>query len=156
MQTPDFTLSRNRLGKLVMTLADGTSHEGVVPVRAFPISASADGFSLMSTDGRELAWITRLDALPEPTRVLIADELATREFMPEIRKIIGVSTYATPSTWTVQTDRGQTDLVLRGEEDIRRLTGSTLLISDRHGIHYLIRDHVAMDKPSRKILDRFL
>ena len=35
--------------------------------------------------------------------------------MPEIRKILGVSTYATPSTWTVQTDRGQTDLVLRGE-----------------------------------------
>ena len=68
MQTPDFTLSRNTLGKLVMTLADGTSHEGVVPVRAFPISAATDGFSLMSTDGRELAWITRLDALPEPTR----------------------------------------------------------------------------------------
>ena len=156
MQTPDFTLSRNTLGKLVMTLADGTSHEGVVPVRAFPISAATDGFSLMSTDGRELAWITRLDALPKPTRTLIADELASREFMPEIRKIIGVSTYATPSTWTVQTDRGQTDLVLRGEEDIRRLTGSTLLISDSHGIHYLIRDHFALDKPSRKILDRFL
>ncbi|WP_296228970.1 DUF1854 domain-containing protein [Ralstonia sp. UBA689] len=160
MQTPadmpDFTLSRNSLGKLVLTQADGTSHEGVVPVRAFPISAADDGVSLMSTDGRELAWITRLDALPAPTRALIEAELAAREFMPEIRKIVGVSTYATPSTWTVQTDRGQTDLVLRGEEDIRRLTGSTLLISDSHGIHYLIRDQFGLDKPSRKILDRFL
>ncbi len=156
MQTPDFTLSRNSFGKLVVTLADGTAHEGVVPVRAFPISAADDGLSLMSTDGRELAWIARLDALPAPTRALIEAELAAREFMPEIRKIIGVSTYATPSTWTVQTDRGQTDLVLRGEEDIRRLTGTTLLISDSHGIHYLIRDQFALDKHSRKILDRFL
>ncbi|WP_439894080.1 cyanophycin metabolism-associated DUF1854 family protein (plasmid) [Ralstonia sp. 25C] len=156
MQTPDFTLSRNSFGKLVVTLADGTAHEGVMPVRAFPISAADDGLSLMSTDGRELAWITRLDALPAPTRALLEAELAAREFMPEIRKIVGVSTYATPSTWTVETDRGQTDLVLRGEEDIRRLTGTTLLISDSHGIHYLIRDQLALDKASRKILDRFL
>lgn len=156
MQTPDFTLSRNSFGKLVMTLADGTAYEGVVPVRAFPISAANDGLSLMSTDGRELAWIPRLDALPAQARTLIEAELGAREFMPEIRKIVGVSTYATPSTWTVQTDRGQTDLVLRGEEDIRRLTGTTLLISDSHGIHYLIRDQLALDKPSRKILDRFL
>lgn len=156
MQTPDFTLSRNSLGKLVLTTADGTRHEGVVPVRAFPISAADDGVGMMSTDGRELAWIPRLDGLPAPTRALIDAELAGREFMPEIRAIDSVSTYATPSVWTVQTDRGRTELVLRGEEDIRRLTGNTLLISDSHGIHYLIRDQLALDKPSRKILDRFL
>ncbi len=156
MQTPEFTLMRNGFGKLTLTLADGTQHEGVVPVRAFPISAADDGVAMMSTDGRELAWIPRLDGLPAPTRELIEAELAAREFMPEIHRILGVSTYATPSVWTVKTDRGQTDLVLRGEEDIRRLTGNTLLISDSHGIHYLIRDQLALDKPSRKILDRFL
>ena len=156
MQASEFTLSRNSLGKLVLTTSDGTQHEGVVPVRAFPISAADDGVGMMSTDGKELAWIPRLDALSASNRALIEAELASREFMPEIRKILGVSTYATPSVWTVQTDRGQTDLVLRGEEDIRRLTGTTLLISDNHGIHYLIRDQFALDKPSRKILDRFL
>jgi len=156
MQTPDYSLSRNPFGRLVLTQADGTSHEGVVPVRAFPIAAPDDGVGMMSTDGRELAWIPRLDALPAAMRELIEAELAAREFMPEIRGIVRVSTYATPSVWTVQTDRGQTDLVLRGEEDIRRLTGSTLLISDSHGIHYLIRDLSALDKVSRKILDRFL
>ncbi|KAI3592693.1 DUF1854 domain-containing protein [Cupriavidus sp. U2] len=156
MQTPEFHLSRNSLGKLVLTTADGAQHEGVVPVRAFPISAADDGVGMMSTDGKELAWIPRLDKLPAQTRELIEAELASREFMPEIQKILGVSTYATPSVWTVQTDRGQTDLVLRGEENIRRLTGTTLLISDSHGIHYLIRDQFALDKHSRKILDRFL
>ncbi|KWR89555.1 cyanophycin metabolism-associated DUF1854 family protein [Cupriavidus sp. IDO] len=156
MQTPEFTLSRNSFGRLVLTTADGIEHEGVVPVRAFPIGAPDDGIGMISADGRELAWIARLDRLPQTQRSLIEAELAAREFMPEIRRIVSVSTFATPSVWTVQTDRGQTSLVLRGEEDIRRLAGSTLLISDSHGIHYLIRDLMALDKPSRKLLDRFL
>ncbi|MNT86804.1 hypothetical protein D3C72_2271410 [compost metagenome] len=101
-------------------------------------------------------WIPRLEDVPQAERDMIEAELASREFMPEIQRIVSVSTYATPSVWTVQTDRGKTELVLRGEEAIRRLAGSTLLISDTHGIHYLIRDLTALDKHSRKILDRFL
>ncbi|MCA3182805.1 MAG: DUF1854 domain-containing protein, partial [Cupriavidus sp.] len=60
MQSPEFTLSRNSLGKLVLTTSAGTHHEGVVPVRAFPISATDDGVGMMITDGKELAWIPRL------------------------------------------------------------------------------------------------
>ncbi|WP_432259465.1 DUF1854 domain-containing protein [Cupriavidus sp. TMH.W2] len=154
--TPMFTLDRNPFGRLVLIAEDGTVHEGVVPVRAFPISAPQGGIGLMSTDGHEVAWLPRLEDVPLAERSMIEEELASREFMPEIQRIVSVSTYATPSVWTVQTDRGQTELVLRGEEAIRRLAGSTLLVSDTHGIHYLIRDLMALDKHSRKILDRFL
>jgi hypothetical protein len=94
--------------------------------------------------------------VPAAQRAVIEAELAGREFMPEIRRIVAVSTFATPSVWTVETERGTTSLVLRGEEDIRRLAGATLLISDSHGIHYLIRDLQSLDKASRKLLDRFL
>jgi hypothetical protein len=154
--TPMFTLDRNPFGRLVLIAEDGTVHEGVVPVRAFPISAPQGGIGLMSTDGHEVVWIPRLEDVPQAERDMIEAELASREFMPEIERIVSVSTYATPSVWTVQTDRGQTELVLRGEEAIRRRAGSTLLVSDTHGIHYLIRDLMALDKHSRKILDRFL
>lgn len=152
----DFTLTRNGFGRLVMTMADGTRHEGVVAVRAFPIEAPDEGVGIVSTDGSELAWIPRLDDLPAALREPIDAELRSREFMPEIQRILGVSTYATPSTWDIETNRGRAGLVLRGEEDIRRLAGTTLLVSDSHGIHYLIRDFMALDKGSRKILDRFL
>jgi hypothetical protein len=76
--------------------------------------------------------------------------------MPRIQRIVAVSGYATPCTWSVQTDRGATAFVLRGEEDIRRLGGQALLIADNHGIHYLVGDMRALDKHSRKLLDRFL
>ena len=156
MPTADFRLARDRYGRLSLTAADGTLHEGVVPVRAFPIAAPESGIALVGADGHELAWIDRLDALPDDLRRLIAEELASREFMPVIRRIRGVSSFATPSTWQVETDRGDTALVLKGEEDIRRLAAGALLIADSHGIQYLIRDLQALDKDSRRILDRFL
>ena len=39
---------------------------------------------------------------------------------------------------------------------IGRLAAPALLIADSHGIQFLIRDQKALDKHSRKILDRFL
>lgn len=156
MENDELDLSRDAFGKLVLIAADGTRHVGVTPVRAFPIQAPDEGISLMTGDGREVAWIPALSELAPPLRALLEAELRGREFMPEINAIRSVSSYATPSTWQVGTDRGDTSFVLRGEEDIRRIGQDTLLISDSHGIHFLLRDLHALDTQSRKILDRFL
>lgn len=151
----NFTLTRNSFGKLVFSSPEGV-HEGVVPVRAFPIAAPETGIALVDVDGHELAWIDRLADLPPATRALLEEELKNREFLPEIRRIRHVSGFAVPSTWEVDTDRGVASFVLKGEEDIRRVAQSTLLIADSHGVQYLIRDQMALDKASKKILDRFL
>lgn len=152
----DWQLERNAFGRLVLTDAAGERHENVVPVRAFPIAAPDEGLSLVSQDGHELAWLDRLGDLPPAVREMVETELGSREFVPEIRRLISVSTFATPSTWTVETDRGETQFILRGEEDIRRLAGSTMLIADSHGIQFLVRDLSKLDRQSRKLLDRFL
>ena len=156
MTTSKFELARNAFGRLVLTSTEGEVHEGVAPVRAFPVQAPDDGIALVSTDGKEVGWIDRIEDLPAAIGALVREELGGREFMPEIARINSVTSYATPCTWSVATDRGDTEFVLRGEEDIRRLTVDTLLISDIHGIHYLIRDVRELDKLSKKILDRFL
>jgi hypothetical protein len=153
---PGDRLHRNAFGRLVFTSASGESWEPVVPVRAFPVAAPGEGIAIVNAEGRELAWIDRLAELDGDARMLVEDELATREFMPEILRIASVSSYVTPSTFTVETDRGPTRFTLDGEEFIRRLGGGTLLVADSHGIHYLIRDLKSLDAGSRKILDRFL
>lgn len=153
----EWTLARDALGRLVLRLADGAVHEGVAPVRAFPIQAPMHGIGLVNAEGREVAWVPELAALEGCTRALIEEELAAREFMPEIQRVVAVSGYTTPCTWTVETDRGRTQFVLRGDEDIRRHgTGGTLLIADSHSIQYLVRDLYALDAHSRRILDRFM
>ena len=156
MASTTFELSRDNFGKLVMTADDGQVYHGVAPVRAFPIQSPNEGISLVQGDGKEVAWIDHVDTLPEPARTLVKEELEGREFMPEISRVVSVSSYATPCTWYVETDRGTTQFVLKGEEDIRRIGATSLLIADNHGIHFLIRDMFEIDKVTRKILDRFL
>jgi len=152
----NFQLSRDAFGRLVFTSTEGERHEGVVPVRAFPIGAPGEGLALVNPDGRELAWIFSLGTLDEDMRRLIEEELASREFLPQIRHIIHVSSFATPSTWDVETNRGKAQFVLKGEEDIRRIAHVTLLIADSHGIQFLIKDMTVLDRHSRKLLERFL
>ena len=158
--TPDtthFTLERNAFGKLILTNAEGVRHEAVVPVRAFPIQSPEVGISLVNTDGEEVGWVDRLAECPEPAQGLIRQELAAREFMPVITQIVSVTSFSTPCTWTVETDRGRTEFVLRGDEDIRRIgKDNALLVADNHGIQYLVRDQFALNTASKKILDRFL
>jgi hypothetical protein len=156
MSNTRFQLQRDSYGRLVLTTGNGERHEGVTPVRAFPIAAPDEGISLVNFEGHEVGWADRLADLPAPERELIAEELASREFVPEISRISTVSSFACPSTWQVVTDRGTAELVLKGEEDIRRLSQTRLLIADSHGIQFLVRDIGELDRHSRKLLDRFL
>jgi hypothetical protein len=156
MANANFQLSRNSFGKLILTTDQGDVHEGVSPVRAFPIQAPDRGISMVLGDGKEVGWIDDIATLPPQVRELVQDELEGREFMPEILTVTSVSSFATPCTWYVRTDRGDTEFTLKGEEDIRRIGATSLLVADNHGINFLIRDMYTIDKHTRKILDRFL
>lgn len=151
-----FSLRRNSFGYLCLQDQAGVTHEQVVPVRAFPISYPNESIAIVDRDGHELVWLDSLDQATPSNQQLINEELASREFMPVLTGIENVSTFATPSTWTVKTNRGPTQFILRGEEDIRRVNKTMYLVSDTHGVQYLIQDIQALDKHSRRLLDRFL
>ncbi|MDQ3186061.1 MAG: DUF1854 domain-containing protein, partial [Pseudomonadota bacterium] len=97
----NYLLSRNAFGRLVFAGTDGEAREGVVPVRAFPITAPDQGIALIDQHGQELAWIDRLSDLPDALRLLVEADLASREFIPEIKHIHEVSAFTTPCTWHV-------------------------------------------------------
>lgn len=149
-------LRRDSYGRLNFTDEAGDVYVGVVPAQAFPIDAPGEQISLLSADGHELVLIQNLSALDPDTRATLEQEIARREFLPVIQRLEAVSTFATPSTWTVVTDRGLNSFVLKGEEDIRRLRDGGLIITDSHGVTYRIHDIRALDRASRKLLDRFL
>ena len=153
---PAFHLERQASGRLLLTDSAGVQHLGVVPVRAFPLAAPEEGISLVSGEGQELAWLESLAGLQPALRGLIEEELALRDFVPEITRLVSVSSFGTPSTWAVETDRGATSFVLKGEEDIRRLNRQSLMISAGHGVHFSIHDMGALDRGSRRLLERFL
>lgn len=154
--SPSFDLNQDAFGRWVLQMPDGTRHVPVTALRAYPVSAPDEGVALMDAEGHELLWVPQLGQLEAPLRDKLKQALNEREFLPEILQLTQVSSFATPSTWTVLTDRGETQFLLKGEEDIRRLTGTVLLINDINGVQFMIRDLAAMDKHSRKLLDRFL
>ena len=149
-------LERDPQGRLLLRLTDGSRHEDVTPVRAHPLSAPRHGISLVGADGHERCWLPDLDALAPAVRTLLEQALAEREFTPILTRLVAVSTFATPSLWTVETDRGPRAFVLKGEEDIRRLDAQALLVTDADGVCYRIADRLALDRASRRLLERFL
>jgi hypothetical protein len=156
MASTPFQLRRDGFGKLILTTPEGEEFVGVTPVRSFPIQAPHKGISLVREGGKEVGWIDDLAEAPDGVRALVVEELEGREFIPEIEHIKSVSSFATPCTWHVKTDRGDTEFVLKVDEDIRRVGEASLLVADSHGINFLVRDMYRIDKHSRKILDRFL
>jgi hypothetical protein len=155
-RTFDFTLEHDAFGRFVLVRADGVKHVGVETVRGFPISDPQHGISLRDADGRELIWIDDLAQLPEAVHRELEAELAQREFMPRIQRILRISLQTDPCEWEVETDRGPTKFVLKSEENVRRLDKQRALVIDANGIRYLIADTKQLDKPSRRLLERYL
>ena len=154
-----YSLRKDAFGNLELVWSDHPVIERVTPVRPFPFSDPEDGLSFVDSDGHEVLWLDSINDLSTADRALVDDALAVREFMPVINRIDSVSSFNTPSTWQVETAQGKTQLVLKGEEHIRRINGmggNHLLISDNHGIQFLIKDVSQLDKHSRRLLDRFL
>ena len=156
MSTLIFEFDCDAAGHWFYVSSQGLRHENVIAVRSFPVAAPDEGVALLDADGHELLWIAALDDLPAAARANVERALTQREFMPRILKLRGVSSLVAPCTWDIETDRGDTNLLLKGEEDIRRLSATVLLVTDSHGVQFLIRDLAQMDRHSRKLLDRFL
>jgi hypothetical protein len=151
-----FALSHDAWGRLVLTHSDGREHVGVELVRAFPLSDPRHGIAICDAKGRELLWLADLSSLPAPLARQIEEELAKREFVPVIRRILRVSAPVEPSEWEVETDRGRTAFVLNSEDDVHELDETRALIADAHGIRYLIPDIRQLDAESRRLLERYL
>lgn len=149
-------LERDSFGKLIFIDAEGTRHQGVQPIRAFPISDPEHWVTICDSKGNELITIETVSELPAESRRILEDELSSREFTPVIRRVYNVSSLSEPCEWDVETDRGRTRFVLKSEDDVRRLSPHRAFIIDSHGIRYLIRDSQELDSASRRFVEWYL
>lgn len=151
-----FSLFRDPDGTLVFVDERGRRITGVEPVRMFPLTDPDRWISLCDSEAKELVCIEDLADLSPEIREVVTQELAAREFLPVIKRIIKISTRSEPSQWQVETDRGETTFIVKDEDDVHRLEGSRMLVIDIHGTRYLIPDVYRLDSASRKNLAHFL
>ena len=155
-QPHDFHFERDLAGHLLLVDGRGIRHEAVVPVRNFPITDPDHWLSICDAEGRELAVVKDLTALEPEIRKLLEQDLARREFVPQLRRILAVPVDTEPTEWEVETDRGRTRFLLNSGDDVRRLGPHRALIVDSQGIRYLVDDTRELDAFSRKVLERYL
>ncbi|MFZ5893237.1 MAG: DUF1854 domain-containing protein [Myxococcota bacterium] len=127
----------------------------VTPRRCFPLTDPDHFVSLIDEQGRERACIDDFSALDPASRQALQQALETNEFLPKIQRILRVKLAATRSAWQVETDRGRRDFVIEQEDHIRRLEDGRHLITDSHGMRYLVPAPENLDPVSRRWLARF-
>jgi ABC-type multidrug transport system ATPase subunit len=127
----------------------------VLARRCFPLSDPDRFICLVGPRGRELCCIESPSALGIESRQALESALAASELLPRVERIETVLEAATQSTWTVVTDRGARAFIVEQEDHIRRLADGRHLITDSHGMRYLIPKPEELDAKSRKLLSAF-
>lgn len=151
----NFQLRRSPAGNLSAVDRSGHTIDGIEPARAFPLSARNEKVSLLDSQGCEVLCIESLDMADPSLRRLLEEDLAVKEFVPVVRRIVHAETRSMPSQWQVVTDRGETVFFLNNEEDLRRLGNDSAIFIDTHGIRYLVPSLRSLDAGSRRVLGKF-
>ena len=123
--------------------------------RAFPLTEPSSYLSLVDEQNQERACFESISELGESDRATLERALGQADFLPVIARIWSVTQQATRSLWRVDTDRGPTEFVVDQEDHVRPLEDGRHLISDAHGMRYLVPLASNLDVHSRKILARF-
>ncbi len=151
----NFTLFHDSFGKLHFQNADKTATV-VDPIRSFPLSDPNRLIALVNGHGHQEFLVEDLALLAPENRSVLEADLARREFLPKIVRILKSSAPGTPCHWDVETDRGRTTFTIESDDDIRKLPDMRLLIADSNGIRYRIESVEQLDAASQRIVKRFL
>ena len=151
-----FQLSRDEWSHLKLTDSAGREYCDVSVVPLFPISASKQWVSIVSAEGEEIACLDSIQGLSGGNILLLEEELALREFIPIIERIVSVSGITEPCEWFVETNHGSTNFVLNTEEDVRRTSAKAVTLTDANGIRYRVEDMKKLDKRSRAFVEWYV
>ncbi|MCA9202268.1 MAG: DUF1854 domain-containing protein [Planctomycetales bacterium] len=152
---PHIQLERDHWGRLVFEDQSGR-HENVSVQAIFPLSDPDHWIAITNAAGRELALFEDPGSLAPAARQMLRDELRRRTFVPEILRIVRFSGHTTPCEWQIETDRGPTRIVLKSDDDVRRLSGDRILIHDAQRNRYLIPNLAALDAKTRRIVEWYV
>ncbi|HEV8548851.1 MAG TPA: DUF1854 domain-containing protein [Polyangiaceae bacterium] len=127
----------------------------VVPKRCFPLTNAEHFVALVDDRGHERAFIEEPGVLDPASRAALFEALGRGTFLPVIRRIVAVTTLDARWEWRVETDRGPVGFVLEQEEHVRPLEHGRYVVTDSHGMRYLIERAETLDPTSRRLLGRF-
>ncbi|MGH7491419.1 MAG: DUF1854 domain-containing protein [bacterium] len=154
-EKPAWHLSRNAEGRLVLYRQDVAGADEATPVQAvccFPWSKPLAYISLRDDKGHEQILIEALDELSLEQRELIEEELAMRNFLPQVTQILDIADQMEFFHWEVMTTAGPRSFLTRRHERPRQFGNGQMMIRDICNDIYLVNRSEEMDPNSLRLL----
>ncbi len=143
---------RDESNNLTVQIEGRDAWQKVVAKLAFPYSDPTHYVTLVS-DTEEIGIVRDLDELDRESRELLSEALAKRYHIPEVLRVMDISEANNAAVWTVETDRGERQFMVRDRHNFRRFRGGDTIIVDVDGNRFrLARDRV-FDEGSRRLME---
>ncbi len=155
---------------LTFANSDGVFYPRVTLRRCFPLSADTTFIIVRqpeSEDGnehagmhpaQELGIIARVDDLDLASQEAVLRELRLFYFVPRIQRIVKIREEFGFLYWTVETDRGNKDFIMRDSiiGQVRQVSPGRWLVIDINQTRYEIHNFDELDKTSQEMLGKYL
>ena len=148
---------------LTYTASDGTFFPRVTLRRSFPLSADNTYIVVRVPDeepdrSHELGVLEDIQTLEEESRKAAEYELRSFYLVPIIQQIRDIREEFGFLYWTVDTDRGPKDFIMRDSiiGQVRQVGSGRWLIIDINQTRYEVRNFIQLDEHSQYLLNRYL
>ncbi|HLJ58006.1 MAG TPA: DUF1854 domain-containing protein [Chthonomonadaceae bacterium] len=140
-----------------LTLRDDRSWIKVSVARAFPLSDPDHYLGFLDGDGKDIGLLHDPGLLDPESRQVVDDELEKRYFVPVVERVLSVKEEFGTIYWSVETDRGQKDIIVRNLRDnLQELAASRVIITDVDGNRFEFPDVSKLDGKSQGVILRAL
>ncbi len=140
-----------------MTLEDDRSWSKIAVARAFPLSDPDHYLGFLDGGGKDIGMLHDPDELDHESRQVIEEELEKRYFVPVIERVINVREEFGTVYWTVETDRGEKEIVVRNLRDnLQELSPTRVIVTDADGNRFEFPDTTKLEGKSLSLVMRSL
>ncbi|MCX6381554.1 MAG: DUF1854 domain-containing protein [Armatimonadetes bacterium] len=129
----------------------------VSSARAFPLSDPDHYIGLLDINGKDVGMIYDPALLDSESRATVTKDLERRYFVPTVERILHVKEEFGTIYWTVETDKGEIDIIVRNLRDnLQELSPTRVIITDIHGNRYEFNNLQRFDNKTQSIILRNL
>jgi hypothetical protein len=140
-----------------LTLRDDRSWRKVSVARAFPLSDPDHYIGFLDGDGKDIGLMHDPSQLDPESRQIVNEELERRYFVPVVERVLTVKEEFGTVYWTVETDRGKKEIIVRNIRDnLQELSASRVIITDVDGNRFEFPDTSKLDGKSQSVILRSL
>jgi hypothetical protein len=140
-----------------MTEGEERSWVKVSPARAFPLSDPDHYIGLLDGAGKDIGMIYDPALLDTESRQLLVKDLERRYFVPQVERVLYVKEEFGTIYWTVETDKGESEIIVRNLRDnLQELSPTRVIITDIHGNRYEFQNVQRFDNKTQSLILRNL